>query len=33
MSLCATNASVVDAALLDDGVGDTLASGNTSVGH
>lgn len=32
MSLCATNASMVDAAPLDDGVGDTLASGNTSAG-
>jgi len=33
MSLCATNASKVDAALLDDGVADTLASGNTSAGY
>ena len=33
MSLCATNASKVDAALLDDGVAYTLVSGNTSGGH
>jgi hypothetical protein len=30
MSLCATNASKVNAALLDDGVAYTLVSGNTS---
>jgi hypothetical protein len=33
MSLCATNARKVDAALLDDGVADTMALGNTSAGY
>ena len=33
MSLCDTNDSKVDAALLDDGVADTLVSGNTSAGY
>jgi hypothetical protein len=33
MSLCATNARKVDAALLDDGVAYTLASGSTSARH
>jgi NAD(P)-dependent dehydrogenase (short-subunit alcohol dehydrogenase family) len=33
VSVCATNASKVDAALLDDGVADTLASGSTSAGY
>jgi hypothetical protein len=30
MSLCTTNTGKADAALLDDGVADTMASGNTS---
>jgi hypothetical protein len=33
VSVCATNASKVAAALLDDGVGDTLASDSTSDGY
>jgi NAD(P)-dependent dehydrogenase (short-subunit alcohol dehydrogenase family) len=33
VSLCATNTGKADAALLDDGVADTLASGNTSAGY
>jgi hypothetical protein len=33
MSLYATNASKADATLLDDGVADTLASGNTSASY
>jgi hypothetical protein len=33
VSVCATNASKMDVALLDDGVADTLAWGDTSAGH